>query len=564
MDKTLLRKWALQNAVKYEGKANVGAVIGKLLSHDPSLKNDMKLLSGTVQLVVKEVNAMKPKDQLFELQQIAPELLIEKKKEETHELPPLPDAVNEKVITAFPPEPSGVAHIGHAAGALFNWAYAKRYGGKFILRFEDTNPELAKKEYYTAISELLHWLGIDWDKQVNISDTLPEMYTLTQKCIDKGIFYACLCDVEFMRKKRELCEECEHRTMNPIDTKKIWNDMLLGKYEEGAVSIRYKGEMSHNNGVMRDPVMFRIIKKPHCLHGTKYCVWPSYDVAAAYSDGVEGITHRVRGKEFELRAELQTELQKHMGFKPTLIIEQARINLVGVEASKRKIREKIANKELQGWDDIRLTTLIALRRRGYTPEGIKNFLFNIGITKNERTLEWASLEAENRKIIDPISNRYFFVPEPVNVKILGAKEKACSIPLHPEKPEVGRRVINSNEEFYLAKSDVAEIKQRKIYRLMDCCNFTKTTKGYKLHSLEFSEVREKEPQILQWLSAEALNEEAPIPIEVMMPDASTITGLGEAGLRELAVGTEVQFVRFGFCRLDKKEKEKIVFWYTHK
>ena len=172
IETSTIRKWVLQNAVKYEGKPNVGAVIGKLLAENPALKDSVKEIARQVNAVASEVRKLAVSAQRKELEALAPELLVEKKKEETHELPSLEGAVEGKVCTAFPPEPSGVAHIGHASGALFNMLYAKRYRGKFILRFEDTNPELAKKEYYNAITDLLAWIGITWDRIVRISDTL--------------------------------------------------------------------------------------------------------------------------------------------------------------------------------------------------------------------------------------------------------------------------------------------------------------------------------------------------------------------------------------------------------
>ncbi|MDO8660321.1 MAG: glutamate--tRNA ligase family protein, partial [Candidatus Woesearchaeota archaeon] len=312
INNSTIRKWALQNALKYSGKANPGAVIGKLLAEQPELKANMKEVAMQVNAVIKEISKLSPEQQLTELQQTAPELLEEKKKEEPkHSLPPLKNAVQGKVITAFPPEPSGVAHIGHASGSLFNMMYAQQYEGKFILRFEDTNPELAKLEFYQAITELLQWLGITWDKIVRISDTMQEMYSEAEKLIISGALYTCDCPVELMRDRRGTGEACLHRNKTPKENLATWKLMISGSEEKGIV-LRYKGDLNSQNAVMRDPTMFRIIKTPHCIHGTRFVVWPSYDFAAAYSDGVEGITHRVRGKEFELRTELQSELQRLM------------------------------------------------------------------------------------------------------------------------------------------------------------------------------------------------------------------------------------------------------------
>ena len=560
-NQTLIRKWALQNAVKYGGKANPGAIIGKLLAEHPELKNEMKTLSQDIQKIVKEVNSLAPEKQRHELEQEAPELLVEKKKEETHELPELKNAVPGKVITAFPPEPSGVAHIGHVSGALFNMLYAQRYNGKFYLRFEDTNPELGREEFQESITKELQLMGLKWDKVINISDTMPEMYVAAEKLLKKGLLYACSCQVDDMRANRASGTECEHRNQTPEQNMRVWNELLDRKHAKGTYVVRYKGNMTDSNSVMRDPTMFRIIDAEHYRQGKNYLLWPSYDFAAAFSDGNEGITHRVRSKEFELRAELQRELQQHMGFTQTIIVEQARINLEGVEASKRKIRDRITAGELTGWEDIRLTTLPALRRRGFTPQGIKQFLLNVGITKNERTLGWASLEAENRKILDPVVNRYFFIQEPVKITIAKAPEQTADVAFHPEHPEQGRASFKTHTEFYLAKKDVEELKQRSLYRLMDCLNFTKTTKGYAFNTLDHEAYKEKGKKIMHWLPYDPAQTTA---VEVLMPDATQVTGLGDARLQKLKVGDIVQFTRFGFVRLDEKRADKLVFWYGHK
>lgn len=556
----MIRKWALQNAVKYGGKANPGAVIGKLLSEQPELKEQMKDLAKQVNIIIKDVNALKPEQQLAELKKTAPELLEEKKKEEKHELPELQNAVVGNVVTAFPPEPSGYPHLGHGKGALVNYLYAKKYQGKFILRFEDTNPELATQEFIDAILEGIKWLGIEWDELVYISDTIPAIYQKGGELLNKGVFYACACEPEAMKRNRLSSTVCEHREHAVDVNTKFWKEMLDGVHDKGDVVIRWKADLEHKNTAMRDPTMFRIIKLPHVRHGTKYHVWPSYDCAAAFSDGAEGITHRVRSKEFELRAEVQSNLQKLMGFRPTVIVEQARFNLEGVEASKRKIREGIREGTLTGWDDIRLSTIIALRRRGFVPEALRNFLISLGVTKHESTITWDMISAENRKVLDPVANRAFFIPEPVKITIEGAPEKIAEVDVHPDHPERGTRKFKTHSEFYVAPEDVREFKQRSLYRLMDCFNFTKTAKGYKFHSLDVETYREKGKRILHWLPADA----ELVNVELVMPDASVRKGLGEPALKNLKEGDILQFQRVGFVRLDKKEKDKLVFWFAHR
>jgi len=553
-----LRKYALQNAVKFEGKANVGAVIGKVLSDNPDLKKDICKIKELAQKMVKEVNKIPLEEQKEQLKKIAPELLEKKKTEETVELPALPNAQKGKVITAFPPEPSGYPHIGHAKGAIVNYEYAKKYDGKFILRFEDTNPELARKEYYDAQLEGYKWLGVKWDQLIYISDTIDQMYKKAEELLKKGIFYACDCSIEEMRRKRMSGEECDCRSRETNENLKLFKTMQGGKLEKGEVIIRLKGDMNHKNSVMRDPTMFRVIKQPHDRVGTKYIVWPSYDFAAAFSDGSEGVTHRVRSKEFELRAELQNTLQKLMGFKETIIIEQARFNLAGVEASKRKIREKIATKELIGWDDPSLSTLVTLERRGFLPEAIKSFLLKKSITKHESTITWEDIEAEDRKFIDKLAHRYFFIWKPKEIKVENAPKQSIELDLHPDNKE-GGRIFETKDSFYVTEEDYNSFKENKMYRLMDCLNFTKKGKKLIFDSLEYEKYKEKGERITHWLPKGDL-----MDVEVLMPNKTIITGIGEQTLRNVKINDVVQLERFGFCRLDKIENKKLFFWFTHK
>jgi len=555
----LIRAFALQNALKYGGKANPGAVIGKVLSEHAELKDKIKELAKDVAAVIKDISKLKPDQQLAELQQLAPELLEEKKKEEKRELPDL-ENVHGAVKTAFPPEPSGSCHLGHIKGCLINYLYAKKYGGTFVLRWEDTNPELASKEFVDEITAGFKWIGLSWDEEIFISDTMPLLHKHCEKLLHSGHFYACTCEKEAISQSRMDGKDCTCRKRSITENLTLWNEMKAGKHDKGDLIIRYKNDMAHQNTVMRDPTMFRVVKANHWRQGTKYSAWPSYDFAAAFSDGAEGITHRIRSKEFELRAELQTTLQHLMGYKQTTITEQARFNLVGVESSKRKIREAINEGRLSGWDDPRLSTIAALRRRGFQPDAIKTFLFNLGITKHESTLTWDSIEAENRKVIDTIANRYFFIKDPIKVAIDGAPAYVATLHRHPAHPERGERHFSTHTGFWLQTSDIEQLTQKKLYRLMDCLNFTKTAKGYLYASRAHEDYKEKGEKIMHWLPAS----DDLFDVSVMMPDATTISGLGETTMNELKVNDVVQLERFGFCRVDRIDGKKIWFWYTHK
>jgi len=537
---------ALRNSLIHEGKANVGSVLGSLVSLDHELKKRINEVKSLVEKIVAQVNGMKPEEQKKEAEKLGVSLEVEAKEERG--LPALPNAEKGKVVTAFPPDPSGYPHLGHAKGALINYLYAKEYGGKFILRFEDTNPKLVKEMFYKIHQEGYEWLGIKWDELVYISDNLKTFYDYAEKLIKSGDLYVCSCPVEVMRRKRAEGKECEHRRQGAEENLRLWKEMLAGKYEEGEMVVRLKGDLQNNNTAMRDPTMFKICKESHPRHGTKFFVWPTYDFGTAVSDGHWGVTHRVRSKEFELRAPVQNHIQKLLGFKPTFIMEQARFNLKGVPASKREIRALIAEGKIKGWDDPRLSTLAALKRRGFVPEAIRNFLVKMGISKHESIIEWETLETENRKVIDPLANRYFFVSEPVEIKLNKKFEYAEAL-LHPNDPERGKRRIVVGEKIYVEKKDFENLKGKEV-RFLHLCNVILGKKS-KFTSKEVKNV----PKI-HWVS------EKNIPVKIIMSDASEMEGLAELDFSKENVDGMVQFERFGFCRIDSKKPW--VCYFTHK
>ena len=554
---SLARKYALQNAVKFDGKANPGAVIGKILAEQPELKDRIKEIAKSISQIINEVNKMGVEAQLKELQETAPELLEKKEKEEKSIFEFMGIKEGEKVVTAFPPEPSKYPHIGHAKAIIMNYELARAYNGKFILRFEDTNPELAQKEFYDIHLENYRWLGITPDKIDYASDYMEKMYEYAEKIIHKGRAYICDCDPEIMKENRRAGIECGCRNRNSDENLNLWKEMFDSK--AGKYVLRLKGEMQANNTTLRDPVIFRTIDETHARTGKKYRIWPNYDFENSIMDGVEGVTHRLRSKEFELRNELQRLIQTIAGFPETKIYEFARFNLEGVESSGRIIREKVNSGELVGWDDPSLTTLVALRRRGFLPEAIRNFVVSTGITKNEAVLKWDDLIVHNRKLLDIGCNRHFFVENPKEIKIENAPEQNVELKLHPESKERGVRKFKTHDKFYVSEKDFDNFKDGKLIRLMDCLNFKKHNDKFIFDSLDYESYKHNGSAIIHWLPAE----KDIVHAEVMMPDKRIAKGLAEHSVKDMQVGEIAQFARFGFCKLDSKEKDKLKFWYTH-
>jgi len=551
MNQTIL-KHVLLNAIQYQGKANLKSVIAKLLSENPDLKNNIVEVMKETSETIKEINLWGLEKQKEEIEKMG--VKIEKKsKEDKHELPELPNAILGKVVTAFPPEPSKYPHIGHTKAAYMNYLYAKKYNGKFLLRFEDTNPKLAKQEYYDAFVKGLKWLGIKWDGEIDyITDHIEEYYQATKKLINEEKAYICFCKSEDISKHRREMTKCSCRSKSNQENLTNWKKMLSGEIQEGEATVRLKISMSHKNAVMRDPSIMRIIDHSHVRTGDKYRVWPMYDFGTSLMDSWMGVTHRIRSKEFEMRKELQKFIQESLRLPITEISEIARFNLEGVESSGRKIREMIDTGQLLGWDDPRLTTLIALKRRGFQPEAIRKFLVATGVSKSESTITWDKFESFNRRVIEPISNRYFAVFDPVEInvnacpKITQAKEI-----LHPDHPERGNRTIPVNtNKIYVSKEDFEKYQGKEV-RLIGLFNVT-LGKNAKYVG---NELVQEMPKI-QWVSEEN------VPVEILMNDGTVKKGIAEPEVSNLNVDDIIQFFRFAFCILDYKEDMR--FYFTHK
>jgi glutamyl-tRNA synthetase len=247
------------------------------------------------------------------------------------------------------------------------------------------------------------------------------------------------------------------------------------------------------------------------------------------------------------------------GFRETQIYEFARFNLEGVESSGRIIREKVQKKLLIGWDDPSLTTIVALRRRGFLPEAIKEFVLSTGLTKTEAVLTWDDLIVHNRRLLDAKCSRYFFVEAPKEVKIENAPEQICELKFHPDIREKGSRKLKAKDRFYVAVKDYREFKDGKLARLMDCLNFVKKKSKFVFDSKDYEKYRQKGDKIIHWLPVQ----KDLVKVEVLMPDKKIAKGLAEPMAKNLKIGDIVQFTRFGFCKLDSKKADKLMFWYTH-
>ncbi len=540
----LIRKLALKNAIEYKGKAQSKSVIQKLIAEKPEIKKNIRTIIGLVNNIIDEVNNMTYEDQVESLSKIAPEYLSDNKEKKVKTLKDLPNVEVGHFVTRLPPEPGKYLHIGHAIGFYINYLYAKKYDGKVILRFEDTNPLKPKKEFYEAIREDLKDIGIEYDKEIIESNNMEQYYSYGEQLIKKGLAYACSCSQETIREKRRNMQECECRNRSITENLKIWKSMHED-LEEGSYIIRLKGNMKHKDPLLRDPAIFRIIDAEHPLQGRKYRVWPAYDFAVAIEDGLN-VTHVLRGSEFLQRTPLQNHIRELLGIKSPVIIHFSRINIIGGLTSGRAIRELI-KKENTTWDDPRLMTIRALLRRGIVPDTFKRLAIDVGLSLTETNLDYIHIAGVNKKIIDPITKRCFFVEDPIKLKVDGAPEVTATIPLHSKHPEMGERKIYTNGTIWISRNDV----KKGIVRLKDLYTIKINDIGQDKIQAEFiTEKFEKGVDIIQWVEESAKPMKLVIPIDNKL---KIVEGLVENSVATYPVGEIIQMERIGYGRIDKKD-----------
>ena len=551
----IIRKHALKNAFDY-GKANPGAVVGKVIAEFPDAKKDMKTTMQRINGIVSEVNSLNKDKIESELKNYE---FSEKPKEEKKGLE-VPGAVHGQVITRFPPEPSGYPHIGHAKAAFLDYEIARQYAGRMILRFDDTNPEKESKEFVDALKDGLKWLGISWGAETYTSDNMQKIYEAAEKLINLEKAYVCTCSQEEISKGRTEMKPCKCRNANTAENIAHWKNMLNGKYDEGKSILRFKGDLSSLNTVMRDPTLARIIKKPHYRQKKKYTVWPNYDLAVVVMDALEGITHPLRTKEYELRDELYFALFDILGYKKPHLIEISRLQIKNAPISKRLLIPLVKEKKVIGWDDPRLPTLKGLARRGILPEAVRTFVLSFGLSKVESEPSWEALLVENRKLLDKTAKHYFFVPNPQKLSIDMKGEYEYTIGGETRKTTM-------NGTAHIPAADYEELQKNKvgIFALKNLA-FVKFAGASTVAKIEQKEIPEKR---IQWVGSENMKCEILVPKDLVDSagiyrenSLEIVKGLCESACTNLKEGDVIQFERFGFCRLDKKAKTKLTFVYS--
>ena len=514
-----------------------------------------------------------------------------------------------KLHTRFPPEPNGYLHIGHAKSICLNFGLAKLYGGKCNLRFDDTNPSKEDVEYVESIEQDVKWLGFDWDDRLYFASSyFDKFYEIAVKLIKEGKAYVCDLNAEQMREYRGTLstpgKESPYRNRSVEENLDLFERMKNGEFPDGSRTLRAKIDMASPNINMRDPVIYRIAHASHHRTGDKWCIYPMYDFAHPLEDAIEGITHSICTMEFEDHRPLYDWVVREAGYtvNPPRQIEFARLNLTNTVMSKRKLRALVENGLVDGWDDPRMPTVSGLRRRGYTPEAIRDFCERIGVSKANSCVDRALLDYCLREDLKTKAKVVMAVLDPVKVVITNYPEgqiEFIEIENNPENPELGKRTVPFGREVYIEREDFMEEPVKKFFRLapgkevrlkgayfVTCTDFVKDENGEitEIHCTYDPESRggnspdgRKVKGTLHWVCADDCTTAEARLYDYMMldnpydPNGEMIMNPEsiivmkdckiEPSLREAAKGERFQFMRNGYFCVDTKDTtdDKLVF-----
>jgi glutamyl-tRNA synthetase len=557
---TLVRKHVLQNAVKYGGKPQAGAVISRIMGEHPELRQEGRRISAIANAVVREVARIPPEKQREELALIAPGLLDELSETREHVKAGLPalEGAEKGVVMRFAPNPSGPLHLGHARAALLNDAYVRRYGGRYILRMEDTDPRRVDPEAYTTVREDCAWLGLVTDEIVYQSDRLETYYEHARRLMEIGGAYVCTCEAEQFRELKLARTACPCRETSPEKNLELFEAMLGGEYGEGAITVRVKTDIEHPDPAVRDFSAIRIVSSPPHPR-VDATVFPLMNFSVAVDDYLLGITHVIRGKDHIANTARQRYIFDYFGWKSPVYRHYGRMGIEGVVLSTSQMRNGISEGTYTGWNDIRLGTLRAIARRGITPEAVRNAILDIGIGETDISFSWENLYAKNREIVDPVANRYSFVPDPVLLEI---EDAPCGFVaeamLHPNDPSRGYRRLPFDGSVFIPRADLA---CGSMIRLKDLFNIRlgedRDCLVAKFAGKSLDDARRAKAPIVQWVPPAHT-----IPCVLHTPEGE-MRGYCEP-MVSLDLGKVVQFERVGFARIEKATAMIIEAYWGHR
>ena len=557
-----VRKYAMQNTVEYDGAGQSGSVLGRLLGERADLRSRAKELKSLVEKEVEAANQMAKENGVDAVRESLaatnPEALERRKQQKRVGLKPLPNAIEGKVILRFAPNPNGPLTVGHSRGVVVNSEFAKMYSGKVVLRYDDTDTRVKPPlpEAYGWIEEEYEWLaGRPADIIIRASERMPIYLEHAKKMLESGFGYICRCSALEFKNLRDKSQSCPCRNRTVKDNISDWQAMNDGSIEEGGAVVRVKTDLELPNPALRDWPALRIQHSPHPMVGDSYKVWPLLDFQSAIEDHLQGVTHIVRGKDLMDSTRKQTLLYKHFGwdYPEPLYWGRVKVHEFG-GFSTSGMRADIADGKYEGWNDSRLPTISALKRRGFDPQAIRDFWLDLGLTQKDISISMQTIESFNSSVIDAVCERRSFVrnPRTLSFQMIGTElPENLQIARHPHGEIEGLREWEISEKFVIEDTDYSEQ-----LRLKDFADISINQNDAIVDSLERSDKR----PIVHWL-----------PInQSRMARLTSPSGNGfrvDEGLIEnidLVEGSIIQLERVGFARIEKiPENGPVDLLYLH-
>ena len=561
-------KHALLNAVKHEGEADVGAVMGPLMGENPEFREHADAIPGLIGGVVGRINELGHGERRDRLEALAPEALAEleaKAEEDEHDLPALPgaDAV-EEVRMRCAPNPNGPWHVGHARMPAVIGTYKQRYDGWFCVRFDDTDPETKRPDLdaYDAILGSVDYLGFTPDAVYRASDRLEIYYDHARELIELGGAYTCELPGEEFSALKNAGKPSPNRDKDPETVLAEFEGMVAGEYDPGEMVLRVKTDIEHKNPALRDWVAFRLIDTPHPrAEAAEYRCWPLLDFQSGIDDHLLGITHIVRGIDLQDSAKRQQFVYDYFGWEYPEVIHWGHVQLddYDVKTSTSTIRELIEAGELDGWDDPRAPTLASLERRGIRGEAITAAMVELGTSTSDVDLAMSSIYAHNRELVDDASDRRFLVRDGRKLPLAGSPPEEANPPVHPDHEDRGTRSIPVEDAVLLEEGDLPGREERIWLKGLGSFLYTRDVLQYTGEEIDV--VREGGVDVVHWVPATGS-----VPVRLRTTEEDVL-GRAEPGVSELEPDELIQFERVGFARIDDRESvddgERIVAYYAH-
>jgi glutamyl-tRNA synthetase len=547
-----VRRLVLENAVAHGGAPKPGPTLARMLATDPSLRARAAEVRALVEWTIAAIAGLSPADQAAELGRLGgPEAVAARPTREADELPELPGATKGKVVLRLAPFPSGALHIGNARMVFLNDYYRRKYDGRLLLVFDDTVGSEEKRvdsELFGVIQEDLRRCGVDVDEVLYKSDRLATHYQWAERVIALGATYVCVCPSELLQANRRAGIACPERTETIEETQALWKRMLSGEFAPGEAVLRLKTDLQGPDPAFRDRVLFRISDLDHPRVGHRWRVWPLLEFSWAVDDIELGITHVLRGKDLVMEDRMQRHVWDLLGIQGPPFLHWGLLRVREAKISKSKSYVEVKSGVYDGWADPRTWSLASLVRRGITVDSMRSFTMSFGLSLADIEVPAETLYAENRTRIDPVARRRMFAADPVKVDVVGfpADLVSVTLPNHPERQELGERVLPLSGGFLLARSDVLAHAGETI-RLKDLANveLPATIPDSGPVAGTFAGRENRRIPRLQWIP-----EGHSVSVDLLDPQGQHLTGVAEAALRDASPGEVLQFERFGFVRIE--------------